>query len=289
MVSIAHIVNPVDAPPSSDLHVAQPITLASLTAAKEFAAQKVPVDLVTCQFEEDRHTIPTDGFIISPDLTRSILDYVSSQIVIDGRKLPLLTDLFHRGTQFSDADYFVYSNIDIAVLPNFYTSVSKMIEEGSEALVINRRTIPDTSYSVTDLPVLYAQIGLPHPGKDCFVFHRSLIERLDLGNVALGAEYVGSVLHWNLALLAGKCDWHKELHLTFHLGNDQRWKSSSSRVYNEFNRREATAVVARLSASHGSLWKNTRTRHLMPDPKRLYGKRSDDRLSYSIMRRFLWR
>ena len=51
MLKIAHIINPIEVPTTSDLYIAQPITFETMRIAKEFA--KDEVELYTAQYQED--------------------------------------------------------------------------------------------------------------------------------------------------------------------------------------------------------------------------------------------
>src|SRR5712692_535207 len=111
MIKLAHLVNPVIVPPTSDLYVAQPITFESMRVAREFARDQVQVTLLSAQFPEDCAMVPP-FFHGTRDLNRSILDLRNFRVC---RKLPLLKDLLDRLYEESDADYLIYTNVDIAL------------------------------------------------------------------------------------------------------------------------------------------------------------------------------
>lgn len=71
---IAHIINPVIVPESSDLFIAQPITFETMNIAKEYAKPEVEVTLFSAQYSEDHGLIP-DFFHKTSDLDRSVLDF----------------------------------------------------------------------------------------------------------------------------------------------------------------------------------------------------------------------
>ncbi|MCR4288341.1 MAG: hypothetical protein NUW09_10065, partial [Deltaproteobacteria bacterium] len=168
MRKIAHIINPVKAAKTSDLFVAQPVTFETMRVAREFARGKVAVELYTAQYPEDRSFVP-DGFQPTRDLDRSVMDLGSFR---EKRKLPLIKDILDRLYEAVDAEYMIYTNVDIALMPHFYLAVDKFIDEGHDAFVINRRTISGRRKLVKDIPLMYAELGKPHPGHDCFVFRR---------------------------------------------------------------------------------------------------------------------
>ena len=250
MIRLAHIVNPVIVPPTSDLYVAQPITFESMRRAKQYAEGVVDVRLFTTQYEEDRSLFP-DGFEATPDLDRSVQDVCS---FAHQRKLPLLADILDRLHQASEgADYLIYTNTDIALMPHFYQTVAAILEDGYDAFVINRRTIPTDYKSPEQLPLMYAQAGEAHRGHDCFVFSRETYPDYVLGNVCLGAPGVGHALLLNLACHAKRFTEFKDLHLTFHIGNDKVWKSGDYADYVEFGRRQVDRVVETLERAFGPI------------------------------------
>lgn len=250
MVRIGHIVNPVDAPPSSDLHRAQPITFESLRIARSHARPSVDVRLLAVRSPGDRSPLP-DHLEPLPPLDRSVQDVAEFDT---DRRLPLLADVLERLVAASDgADLLVYSNVDIAVLPTFYVTLARLFERGVDACVINRRTLEDRFAGVEDLPLMFAAVGAPHPGRDCFAFRPSVAAVADVGHVAIGADWVGRVLTWNLAAHAERFEWLRDVHLTFHLGDDRRWEEPRFDEYAEFNRRQAARVLRELESKVGPL------------------------------------
>ncbi len=220
MIRIAHVLNPFDAPPGSDLHRAQPITFESLRIAAEHARPVADVRLHAVRFPEDQQELPPHLEPLA-DLERSVQDVATFET---DRRLPLLADVLARLVAAAgDADLLVYSNVDIAVLPTFYVALSRLLERGTDACVVNRRTIADRFGGVEDLPLMFAAVGSPHPGRDCFAFRPSVAADVDVGDVAIGADWVGRVLTWNLALRGRRFGWLTDAHLTFHLGDERGW------------------------------------------------------------------
>ncbi len=196
-IKIAHIINPVIVNEFSDLHIAQPIAFATMQTAQKQAEGKVDVTIYTAQYPEDRAIIP-ESFIQTPDLDRSILDIAKFQLP---RKLPLIKDILDRLYEAApDADYLIYTNADIALQPHFYTEVAKIIEQGYDAFVINRRTIPDKYKDISEIPLMYAEKGKPHPGQDCFVFKRSLYPKFYLETHAIGIGFCFKIYALKLPL-----------------------------------------------------------------------------------------
>jgi hypothetical protein len=213
-VKLAHIINPVKVPPTSDLYTAQPITFASMQQAKAFASKQVTVELFTTQYAEDHDLIP-DFFTRTPDLERSVLDVAPFD---QPRKLPLLADVLERLYNATDAEYLVYTNVDIALMPFFYDAVADLIAQGHDAFAINRRRVSVTYTKVEQLPLLLADIGRPHPGFDCFVFHRSMYPKFKLGNICLGIPFIEATMVYNLVAAAANFRLFGDKHLTVHIG-----------------------------------------------------------------------
>lgn len=245
---IAHIINPVKAKESSDLHIAQPVTFESLYRAKKYAETTgiIKVDLLTTQYPEDHEVIPS-YFTLAPDLQRSIQD----QIAIEpARKLPFLHDIVQLAAQQAPmADYIVYTNTDISLMPQFYEACHMLASQGCDAFVINRRTIPKTFADPKDLPMMYMLAGESHPGFDCFVFKRELANKIDLGKIILGAPWVGRVFVLELIAAAKSFNCFTDLHLTFHLGNDKAWSNDKFRAYKDWNSRQLLQCIERIRGS----------------------------------------
>jgi hypothetical protein len=240
---LAHIINPVAAGPGSDLYIAQPVTFASMHIASRFSPSLYEVQLLTAQYPEDHAIIP-EFFTRTSDMTRSVLDYGTFS---RPRKLPLIRDILDRLSTASDADYLIYTNVDIALMPGFYAAVCKLIESGLDAFVINRRTISKQYRSPAELPLMYAEIGASHLGFDCFVFKREQYAHYDLGNTCIGAGGIGMMLTANLICFSQRFLEVGNAHLTFHIGNDESWRNEALADYSDYNLREVRGVFQRLA------------------------------------------
>lgn len=246
-MKIAHIINPVKVSEKSDLYVAQPVTFASMRAAKEYAAKNnIKVELLTTQYEEDKEIIP-DYFQQLPDLQTSVMEFSTFNAK---RKLPLIKDILDRAYQASDgSDYMIYTNVDIALMPHFYVYVDSMIKKGYDGLIINRRTISRKHYLPADLVMMYSEAGEKHPGYDCFVFKREYYSKFILGNACIGANWIGRVLYANLLTFSESLFIETEGHLTFHLGDDGAWLTNKFNDFDQFNKTEAYQTIKQLQSS----------------------------------------
>ena len=237
------------------------------------------VNILTAQFPEDHKIIAAD-FLPTVDLDRSVLDLAH---FASPRKLPLFRDILERLYESSpNADYLIYTNVDIAVQPHFYTDVARLVGTGLDAFVVTRRTIDKRYTSIDELPRMYAETGEPHPGHDCFVFRRQMFPSFYLTNVCLGATWFDKVLLWNLVAHSHRFAEFRDLFLTFHIGNDLRWKRSDSREYSLHNKNELTRLVRHFEETRSPAYLDTA---LWPYIKHVYGK-----LGFSSKQtRSLWR
>lgn len=246
---LLHLINPVAAPPGSDLAAAQPVTFAALADSRWHGAT-LGLEIFQCAvgYAEDAPMFPTE-FRRLPELTRSVLDMGRFQ---RPRKLPLIADLVARAVEAADAlevETIIYTNVDIAPMPDFYPAINALLSQGYDAFSVARRTLAkDWPGGVDDLPLMRAQVGAPHPGRDCFVFHREAARRFDLGLACIGTTPVGKVLAANLLCHASNYADFKDLHLTFHLGEDRAWLAADLDDYAAHNRRELLGVLGRLRA-----------------------------------------
>ena len=200
--------------------------------AKAHAKQAVQVDLCTTQYEEDKGIIP-EGFRVLSNLKQSVLDVNS---MLQGRKLPLIANIIQIAGDEAPADYIIYTNADIGLMPYFYDFVHEKIKEGHDALVINRRRLKSSYQSVDQLPEIYADMGLSHPGFDCFVFRKDLVDKMVLGDICVGISFIGVALAHNLFTLAENPLYVDDQHLTFHLGTQVLVPRKN--VFYKHNRRE---------------------------------------------------
>ena len=239
-VRIAHLVNPVRNPPDEQLGQIQVLTFESMRRAAEQASAVADVELLTTQYPEDRPGIPP-YFRITPDLDRSAGDIAGCRVY---RKLPLLYDLVDRLYSGSTADYLIYTNVDIIVHPDFYVRVAERIASGLDAFIINRRRVPGHYRSVDDLDEICAQAGKPHPGFDCFVFHRSLYERFELAQVCVGIPFIGILFAQNLFCHARNFQLFDKDQLTYHVGMEVFKKRDPE--YFAFNKSQFWSAIEKL-------------------------------------------
>ncbi len=236
---IAHIINPVKVNSSSDLYIAQPLTFESLRNAKDYAKKNITVELYSCQYEEDLDIIP-DYFIKTNNLTRSTADLNLFRVT---KKLPFIRDLLDSVIQLTDADFIVYSNVDIGVMPFFYLTILNYFTAGYDFLMINRRTVSNNYKSINDLNYIYSDIGKSHEGIDCFVFRRKYYEKFNFEKSIIGSGPVGLCFAVNFLSNSSKVIWLEESHLTFHIGDDKSWRNARLLDYRIYNFTELKKIT----------------------------------------------
>lgn len=238
MPSIAHIINPFKADKSSDLYTAQPITYRSMLNAKEKAKSIIDIELYSAQFEEDRDMVP-DGFKTTENLNRSVLSNWDFEKKI---KLPFLIDILERLYKESNADYLIYTNVDIGLYSNFYIQVYQFINEGKDAFIINRRRLSSSYKSVEDLSNIQHDFGKSHPGFDCFVFHRDLFPKFKLEGICIGVPFIEISFSQNLFALSKHFKLYDNENLTFHIGMEI-FKKRAPKEYFEYNKKQFWKLV----------------------------------------------
>ncbi len=186
-----------------------------MRVARNFSSFKDNIILCTTQYEEDLSIIP-DYFKILSNLERSVLNVNSN---LKGRKLPLIKDILEKLKE-TDADYYIYTNVDISLMPQFYDALYNYISQGHDAIVINRRRLNKQYNSIKDLPLMYSDLGKSHPGFDCFIFHKDLLNKVVLRDICIGVPFVEATLVHNLFSFANKPILIADAHLTFHIGMD---------------------------------------------------------------------
>jgi len=249
-MKIAHLIHPVIVPPNSDLLIAQPITFETIRTAREFTASEadLEVHLYAAQYEDEEPIPLPPVFIRTPGLTRSVRDIKAFK---KGRKLALIKDLLDRLYQAGDADYLIYTNVDIALQPYFYRLVAAITRQGYDAFIINRRTIPGHYTSIEEIPLMLAEIGEKHPGWDCFIFERGLYPKFKLGNACIGTDWIGRMMVTNMAALARRFKVFQDLQATFHIGDERIWNSDEFSDYAANNKGACRETLEEFDKKYG--------------------------------------
>ena len=243
-IKIAHLVHPIVAHPGSDLVVAQPITLATMNRARDFVLEYaqggIDVRLYAAQYHDEERILLPESFIRTPDLIRSVGDIRTFN---KWRKLALIKDLLDLLNSADDADFLIYTNVDICLQPYFYLVVAAEIMQGYDSFIITRRSISNRYKTVDEISLMVAELGAGHPGWDCFIFARGLYPRFRLGQACIGTDWIGRMMIANMASLGKKFKVFTDLHATFHIGDERAWKSDEFSDYGEHNKSECRKTL----------------------------------------------
>ena len=166
------------------------------------------------------------------------------------RKLPLLVDILDRLYEATNAEYLIYTNVDIGLMPQFYIAVSEFIESGADAFTSNRRTISDRFTSIREIQQMYLEVskGAQHPGHDCFVFRRDVYPQYELGYTCVGMNWIGRTLINSMAHCAKRFKKFRDPQLTFHIGDRRTWHNNKWADYRDHNTLEMTRMHMKLQA-----------------------------------------
>ncbi len=212
-MKIIHLINPFASAANSENDITQKLTFASVEAAKAAFSRKGAVEVYFTKFENEQIDTPAD-FLSAPLLRQSVKDKPEFSTL---KQLPFIAELFSIFNTL-EADYFIYTNIDIALKPEFYNFVFDEIKKGYDTLIINRRRIPYKPYTAADLPLLYKLKGKTHPGFDCFVFKSGMQKRFEMEDICVGIPFVEATVAHNLFCFANNPKLFPNEDVTFHLG-----------------------------------------------------------------------
>lgn len=241
---IVHCINPFPAKPGSEHDRAQRVTFASMTHARSVARQLQPQLDVRFAKVTDTHDV-SSGLIEFDDhywLERTVTDLVDFKIP---RPLPIMMDVLTAAPVEPD-DIFVFTNVDIALVPGFYGFLEAVFSRGADCAIINRRTISGMYEDEHDLPLMSGEAGEPHPGFDCFAFRGRLRDALLPYDSCVGISRVMLPLVHQLLARADRPVVLLDAHATYHLGDDRQWLHEDFADYTAHNLREVNRVFQAL-------------------------------------------
>ncbi|MEO5645647.1 MAG: hypothetical protein ABIQ40_15060 [Bacteroidia bacterium] len=227
----AHIINTVSPADNAALANVQALTLETIQVAHANAAGKVEVELLSAQYENARAGLP-EGM----RATSNLVEFAAGRKELNTKlKLPLLREILSKLNESKDATHFVYSNLDICVMPFFYEALAAYVEQGYDAIVVNRRRISEKYLQEKDLNLMYAQAGKTHTGYDCFIFSRELLSKFIFRDIFIGTPPSGNDLFYNIFTFAKNPVLFAEKHLTFHAGMDlhKPWGDAGVNAHNQ--------------------------------------------------------
>ncbi|MCK6638709.1 MAG: hypothetical protein L6Q81_01395 [Bacteroidia bacterium] len=230
-VSLAHIINLVGAQDNPGLFKVQELTMRTIERALAGTRSDLKVQIMSAQYTDARPFVP--GFVsITSDLLRSSADFKQLNTKL---RLPVLGDIIMKLRENTEATHFVFTNLDICVMPSFYNAVASYLNDGYDAIIINRRRINAEFIDEPNLDVLFAEAGKTHTGYDCFVFSRALLDKFVFGDIFIGTPPAGNDLFYNIMTFADCPVLLTEKHLTFHVGMDlvKPWGESKLNSHNQ--------------------------------------------------------
>lgn len=210
-MKLGHIINTVKVEENPNLFSLQEITLKSMVDAKAYFKEGL-VDLFSIQEGGPLRGHPEISSL--PSLQQSVLDFLPSAT----KPLPLIQEILDAAKDHISCDYLIYTNCDIILTPHFYESVAYYLNKGHDALVINRQRVSIALDRVDDLPAIFADKGMVHPGFDCFVFSPDLLQSIDMDAICLGIPFIGvGLAHWVFSLSENPL-FLPDANLTRHIG-----------------------------------------------------------------------
>ncbi|MBI1495081.1 hypothetical protein [Halocynthiibacter styelae] len=211
----------------------------------EIAAANSPMPLTLVNVQEDIETDCTPaGFIRAAPVTRST---ATEYPELAQRRLPFIFDIIDSGAEHAgEDDFLIYTNADICLRPQFYSFVRNIISRGFDAFVVNRRDM-DADLLHDDLHLLAEfDQGWAHTGFDCFVFRRSLLANLQRAMCCVGVRYIGWSIFANLLANADRFALFKNVHATYHFGQDERTNASEAQALEVHNGEQLQAMLRAL-------------------------------------------
>lgn len=262
-VSFTHILNPFTASAGSVNEIASRLTWRTLRVAHANATrQGLTVDCCAVILAGDESAIEGPASR-SAYLSRTIQDIATLKPT---RPFPLISDILSAGAIDSKSTHIIFSNMDIAVQPDFYVALKNICCHmvGRDVPFTVPRINIDATLVSGDLSDMYKASGPLGVGFDCFVIPRGLIMQLDLGTCCIGAPHFDQMLLIALDVLSAyKVRRLYDQRLTFHLGNDIAWTSMLD--YIEHNLAESIAAIERIKRKNvileGSVFDEIDRRH----------------------------
>ena len=246
---ISHIINVIevrDDIKKSHLDVAQSVTMKSMVLAKSLTQRSKSVELVAVHHREETTQIPQE-FLKAESILKYAWEF-SAMLREQNikRRFVRIYDILKNGVIAKNSDYYIYTNTDIGLQPNFYDRIFDLLCEGYDGLAINRedvsKEIDGHVLAEKDIHKIWGLPGKRHMGVDCVVFASHLFPKMEFGSVFVGAPPVGAVLLSQVRRNAKKFKWIKNERLTFHLGEDLAWMSESAKIYHIANKIEAKGL-----------------------------------------------
>ncbi|MCC5788781.1 MAG: hypothetical protein JJT75_04045 [Opitutales bacterium] len=239
-------------PPNLQLPNEQLTVIQSMRAAAGFSCTNGSPrpDLWGIANSEELHLVPPDFEALrlshaeNPSNERDLPPYANQGL------LPRLFDLLNSIKQnTNDATHVVFTNADIHLQPWFYEVCCSFLQSGYDSLIVNRRTFenyPDKPIPGIPEALRHAEIGITHPGLDCFVFPISWLDQFVATSAIIGRGAVMRSLLFNMAAIAKNLLVLSHAQMTYHFGDDRPWMLPEAQAAREYNITQAAKLWLRL-------------------------------------------
>lgn len=205
-------------------------------AARSYAEEGGGVTfVVTCE-DKDEALVPPDFKMRKPIKRRA------SDLPEFGSlpPLPFLFDVLDAAVSDNaePSEFVVYTNFDIVLQPFFYRFLHHFLSGGYDSIIVNRRTVDASSVGAPTF-VAQAEVGVAHPGMDCFVFPRAWLDSFARNEAITGVGLVMRSLLYNLVAKSKRLLFLSCTNLTLHYGDDRPWSATNFKAAEEHNADEA--------------------------------------------------
>lgn len=165
---------------------------------------------------------------INPDI---ILNLGQSQ------KLPMIGDILATALKIcNDGDYICYINSDIICPYWFFDFLAGSIRTHSKAtgFIINRKDVLDPNFDYYEddgrQPIIY------HPGYDCFLFPKDMLNSSFFGMCTVGLPPVGALLATNMLGNLSDVKLINDSVVTIHRGDGRQgtWQRRTEEIQNNY-------------------------------------------------------
>lgn len=244
-MTIQHVIPLLDDAVSARMRSEQTTALKSIDAAVSHTRHEVLIQFL-CHPDSATQVVMRGSVEPAlPNLRSALADLLEPSAT---PTLPYLADLFQAINP--RAELVILTNPDIGVEEDFYQQVYRLHMQGFSGSIC-RRTLPRGPEEYETLHSIYGESGFPHSGHDCFFFPPSVVPRLLLGEVFLGAPPVGQLLLLNISLTSDRAQIFEDFRATWHFGDQREWASSARSPLAELNNQMAKEVLAELIETYG--------------------------------------
>ena len=209
----------------------------SIYKALENELDPILIDMVAAHLPGERPVSgPWTSFVELPRDSKSIGTLPGS------KRLPFLADVIDAFGEPQTYDFGILTNADIMLHPSFYLAVRSLLQRDPSSTSITRRSVYSDNIDSLGPDFTYA-FSLPHPGHDCIVAHSSIMSKINVRDVILGAQFSDIPLIWSLQLLDDQFRIRGDLSLTFHRGDDRAPLEGPMQPFALHNMQECRALV----------------------------------------------